>query len=402
MSKLLPRIAIVVPALTTSGGVPAAGEFLYDTIKKSGKYKPELISLAMSSRDNTSLRLISPRTWLRGVQIVGGAWHDKDYQHVGAKFVEFEFQRYQPRDQLTRLLNTYDLVQIVAGTPAWALIAKHVKPPVLLHVATLTHVERRMKLANGRGPKGMWQRVMTHAVSQLDFSALECAEVVFVMNHWMQKLLTERLGPSKVILAPPGVDTAFFTRLEGSSDKKYILSVGRFADPRKNVKLLFRAYKKLLEADPDAPKLVLAGKTGPTTDDLNFAQSLGIAERLEIKLEVSLSELADLYRRACFFVLSSDEEGLGIVILEAMASGLPVISTQSGGPEVTVTDGLTGYLTPLNDENALAARMFELTTNDLLRQSMGKEAHEQAERHFSHEATGRPFLEQYSRLLEEV
>lgn len=400
MSKLLPRIAIVVPALTTSGGVPAAGEFLYDTIEKSGKYKPELISLAMSSKDNASLRVLSPKTWFRGVQVVNGIWHDKNYQHIGAELVELESQRYKPRNPLTQLLNTYDLVQIVAGTPAWALTAKHVKPPVLLHVATLTHVERRMKLANGRGPKGMWQRVMTHAVSQFDFSALEYTEAVFVMNHWMQRLLTERLGSSKVILAPPGVDTAFFTPLEGSSDKKYILSVGRFADPRKNVRLLFRAYKKLLEAYPDAPKLVLAGKTGPTVDDLNFAQSLGIAGRIEIKLEVSLSELADLYRHACCFVLSSDEEGLGIVILEAMASGLPVISTQSGGPEVTVIDGLTGYLTPLNDETTLATKMHELSTNDVLRQTMGKEARKQAEGSFSQDATSRPFLNLYSALLE--
>lgn len=402
MAESLPRIAIVVPALTTSGGVPAAGEFLYESIKRSGKYIPEFISLATSSRDDTSLRFISPRTWFRGVQIVGGEWHGKDYQHVGAKFVEFEFQRYQPRDQLTRLLNTYDLVQIVAGTPAWALIAKHVKPPVLLHVATLTHVERRMKLANSRGLKGMWQRLMTHIVSKLDLAALEYIEAVFVMNHWMQRLLAERLGPSKVIFAPPGVDTAFFTPLEGSSNSKYILSVGRFADPRKNVQLLIRAYKKLLEACPDAPTLVLAGKTGPTADDLKFAESLGIARRLEIKLEVSLSELADLYRHACFFVLSSDEEGLGIVILEAMASGLPVISTQSGGPEVTVTDGLTGYLTPLDDATALATKMNELITNDAVRRSMGVEARKQAERCFSQEATGQPFLKQYSKFLEKA
>ena len=63
-------------------------------------------------------------------------------------------------------------------------------------------------------------------------------------------------------------------------------------------------------------------------------------------------ELVELYRGAALLALSSDEEGLGLVILEAMASGIPVVSTACGGPQTSVVDGETGFLTPVGDAAA--------------------------------------------------
>ena len=60
------------------------------------------------------------------------------------------------------------------------------------------------------------------------------------------------------------------------------------------------------------------------------------------------------------FLLSSNEEGLGLVIGEAMAAGLPVVSTRCGGPETFVVEGVTGYLTPVGDAQAMALKIAEL------------------------------------------
>ncbi len=111
------------------------------------------------------------------------------------------------------------------------------------------------------------------------------------------------------------------------------------------------------------------------------------------------AELADLYRHAMFFVLPSDEEGIGIVLLEAMASGLPVVSTCCGGPETAVLDGETGFLTPVGDAQALADAMQHLLDNPALRRRMGQAGRRIAEERFSLDVTGKVFLRKYDELL---
>ena len=97
--------------------------------------------------------------------------------------------------------------------------------------------------------------------------------------------------------------------------------------------------------------------------------------------------------------MPSDEEGLGIVILEAMATGLAVVSTASGGPEVAVTDGETGFLTPVGDQEALKSAMLKLIDDPVLRDRFGAAGRRVAEARFSLESTGAVFLQEYDKLL---
>ena len=120
--------------------------------------------------------------------------------------------------------------------------------------------------------------------------------------------------------------------------------------------------------------------------------SLGISDYVKFRQNVLVEELARLYQGASLFVLSSDEEGLGIVILEAMASGLPVVSTRCGGPETAVVEGETGYLTPVGDARALADAMQHLLSHPELRQRLGRAGRQCVEERFSIEAAGKVYL----------
>ena len=110
-------------------------------------------------------------------------------------------------------------------------------------------------------------------------------------------------------------------------------------------------------------------------------------------------ELARLYREVVVFVLSSDEEGLGIVILEAMASGLPVVSTDCGGPGTAIVEGKTGFLTPVGDADALAEAMQRFLDDSSLCQHMGRAGRRVAGEQFSLAVTGKVYLDHYDRLL---
>ena len=393
-----PRIALIVPDLVSDGGLPSVTLFLLRIIEASGMFQADIVSVASSARDPTSVRLLSPPSWFRGVRAVDGVWQGRPYRHFGARLTEFEFQRYRPRRILTRALNEYDLVQVIGGSPAWGLIARDIRPPVLLLAATLSRLERSTRLSKERGLMGLWRRAMTSITERLDLKAIRSASTIYVINLSMLSRLREAGTKSQVLFAPPGVDTELF-RPSLNRKGDFILSVARFNDMRKNVRLLFSAYHLLRSRIPDAPRLILAGKHGPTRDDWNVAVSLGIADQVEVREGLPADDLAQLYRNAVLFVLPSDEEGLGIVLLEAMASGTPVVSTRCGGPETVIVHGETGFLTPVGDAQVLATQMQQLLESPQLRRDMGAAGRRTIEARFSLDVAGRAFLDKYTEIL---
>jgi glycosyltransferase involved in cell wall biosynthesis len=134
-----------------------------------------------------------------------------------------------------------------------------------------------------------------------------------------------------------------------------ILTVGRFK-AQKNHPLLIRAFKKLL-AIRDARLLMLgAGDLFEATE--NFAREMGVAGK--VIMPGAVSDPTPYYRSADLFVLSSDYEGFGNVIVEALACGLPVVSTDcKSGPAEILDDGRYGRLVPVGDAEALACAIDE-------------------------------------------
>ena len=107
------------------------------------------------------------------------------FTHVGASFGEFEFRRYAPRPALEALIQDCDLIQVVAGVPAWAWPVIGLGKPVALQVATLARVEREKRLSLEHFPMREWRRGMTHLTTRLDNAALRSVDAVLVENQWM-------------------------------------------------------------------------------------------------------------------------------------------------------------------------------------------------------------------------
>ena len=129
------------------------------------------------------------------------------------------------------------------------------------------------------------------------------------------------------------------------------------------------------------------------------AETLGIRDHVEMHTDVPEDQLAALYRNAQLFVLSSNEEGLGLVLAEAMASGTPVVSTDCGGPSTLIEDGQTGFLVPTGDAEALADRMAHVLTHPEKAWTLGQAGRERVEAEFSVEAAGERFLQVYDELV---
>ena len=125
---------------------------------------------------------------------------------------------------------------------------------------------------------------------------------------------------------------------------------------------------------------------------------LGVRDRVEYVASPSREELVRLYQEASVFALPSDEEGLGMVILEATSCAVPVVSTRSGGPDGIITDGEDGFLVPLDDAAAMAGRLQSLLENPSLNIAMGSKARATIEARHDERVAGAVFVEMWDRL----
>ncbi len=395
-------LAIVVPSLTEGGGVPAVAQFVVAAALRSGRFIPQLVSLSVSRADPCSVRLLHPGSWLRGPQISRGCWEGLPYTHVGVMGGEFEFQRYRPRKALTKTLGSADIIQVVSGSPAWACPVLGLGKPVALQVATLTRVERRRRDSGSVGIVGRWRKAMTALTARFDERALRRVDAIQVENPWMLEHASRVNASRKVDLryVPPGIDSRRFRPVHprplGRDD--YILCVGRLSDPRKNAELLLEAYAYLPEPLRARVRLVMAGASAPPPAFWERADGYGVRERVEYVARPSPEELLELYQRACVFALPSDEEGLGVVVLEAMACAVPVVATRSGGPDGIIEDGMDGYLVPRDDAAAMAARLQVLIDDPRHNITMGLRARSTIEHRYDELVAGNVFLEMWEAL----
>lgn len=341
-SPLPQRTAVVTQGFGTSGGIQSSARWLVETLRGSG-ISTTVFDLANSRRDPASNRLAAPSTWHRR-PLLQPDGNDPDLVRVGARAVELEPARYLPRAELSSALGTFDTVQVVAGGPALALAAISSRRPVVLQFATRVALERAPQYRGNYGPTAMHRRLMTAVVSRMELRAVREADAVLVMNATMARFARAIRGDG-VHLIPPGVDADLFTPSNtGWTAKGSILSVCRLNDPRKGLDRLLRAYALVRAAAPTAPSLVLAGLGTPPRHLERLSASLGIAEHVTFMPNVPASELPSLYRKASVYWQASHEEGFGLSVIEAMASGLPVVATATDGARETIIDGTTGWL----------------------------------------------------------
>lgn len=403
MTARKPCIGLVVPALEQGGGVPSVAEFVCQALERSSTFEYRLISLSVSARDDISVSLTQFSSWLRGVCTRNEVWRGRPFTRVGAFLSELEFQRYQPRTKLAEILADCDLIQVVCGSPAWANAVIGLGKPVALQVATRARVERRRRDAQPRSVAAWWRKAMTAITDRLDDRALQAVDAIQLENLWMldyARHINRQRNDIDIRYAPPGVDARLFHPLAERefANPPYILCVGRLDDPRKNISLLLDAFCQL-PANLSFVQLVTAGSAPPPPAYWARATSLGLQDRVRHVARPATDELVRLYQRALVFALPSDEEGLGVVILEAMACGVPVVVTRCGGPDGIITDGQDGFLVPLDDAATMAERLTRLCLDTALNRRLGRQARATIEARYAEEVTGMAFLDTWEQLL---
>jgi D-inositol-3-phosphate glycosyltransferase len=192
---------------------------------------------------------------------------------------------------------------------------------------------------------------------------------------------------------------------------KRILYVGRF-DPRKGIETLVRAAGDRRVRQHQNLKLIIAGGSTPgATDGKERERIEGIVRELNLQ-DITLftgrvehHDLAYYYAAADVCVVPSHYEPFGLVAIEAMASGTPVVASDVGGLKFTVVDELTGLLAPPQDESAFAGAIDLILSDASWRKQLSENARQRVESRFSWDGVAsqldRRYLSELSQLHQE-
>lgn len=244
---------------------------------------------------------------------------------------------------------------------------------------------------------------------------LEKANCVFATSPEEEKTLRSLVSTNgKIAMIPCGTDTSNF-RLMSKTDArqqlnlngsaKIVLYVGRF-DRRKGIETLVRAYSKLKEQGIENLKLVIVGGTSPQmVDAIEKARIEKIIDELGLKSEVIFAgrighDVLPLYYTAAdVCVIPSHYEPFGLVAIEAMACGTPVVASDVGGLRFTIIPEETGLLVPALDIEAFANGIHRILFDQVWAAKMRSQAAANVHQRFTWESVAIQISELYRRVL---
>lgn len=218
----------------------------------------------------------------------------------------------------------------------------------------------------------------------------------------------QRVSKKKIRVVPWGLDPQLEALLGASEQSplpdnfprgRVILSVGRWtaAERYKGMDTLITALPRLLIRWPEL-QLALVGSGDDRAWLEGLTEKSGVRRHVHFLSGLTSSELAAAYAAAEIFALPSRAEGFGLVYLEAMARGKPVIAGAHGGAPEVVQDGTTGYLVPHGDAVQLATSIETLLANPEMAKEMGTRGRKRVDQHFRFNV----FAKAFKKILREL
>lgn len=195
---------------------------------------------------------------------------------------------------------------------------------------------------------------------------------IVISKFWKDLLINNGISPNKVVLCRIGVKLPKIEKTNSfSKDIKNIVSVGRLVD-KKGFDDLIIAFAKLSPTNPNL-RLKIVGDGPNRKHLLSLTKTFGLADKIEFSGSLAHAEVLKIISSADLFVLASktarngDMEGIPVVLMEAMASYVPVISTSHSGIPELINDKVTGLIASENSPNQLANIIsFAIAQTELL------------------------------------
>jgi D-inositol-3-phosphate glycosyltransferase len=405
-------ISVHTSPVATLGGKDAGGMNVY--VRELARQMAVLgvdVDIFTRRSDETTPDVLTLGERVRVISITAGPSAPLDKDQLFDLLPEFtnEVALFSLRDGVR-----YDVVHSHYWLSGWAahLLRRYWDAPIVHTYHTLAHLKNRVA---GDGRREPALRV------QIERRLLELVDNVVAPNPDERADMVWRLGANnaRICTVPPGIDLDLFfprdaesaRRRLGLPENPLVLFVGR-VDPVKGIDTLLDAFRMLRRAHWEdlPPKLVFIGGTlNPQGGHARFgadlepvaqrAAELGIAGDILFRGSAPQDVLPDYYSAATVCAVPSRYESFGLVAVEAMACGLPVVASRAGGLKFTVEEEISGLLVPPDDPDALADALRRVIADRALRASLQVGAR-QASIRFSWQSIGPAMLHLYERLAD--
>ncbi|RKU35777.1 glycosyltransferase family 4 protein [Candidatus Poribacteria bacterium] len=261
-----------------------------------------------------------------------------------------------------------DIVQVFFGIPAGGgayLLRKRHNVPYLVFLGG-RDVPRR----NPDPPYYRWLYLLLKPVIR---SIWNNASAVVACSDGLRELAQETAPDVKMSVIPDGLDLSRFkpSPREPDPESVRILTIGRLI-PRKGFQFLIRALPQIVENAAHDFEIEIVGDGPYQKELLKLAADLDVTEHIRFAGAVPYSELPGKYRDADIFILPSLAEGMPLVVLEAMGTGLPIVASRVQGIEELVAEDVNGALFDPGDADGLARCLVKLINAGKRRVEMGK------------------------------
>lgn len=268
----------------------------------------------------------------------------------------------------------------------------HIQEPLLpvLGPLALAHPTAARKVVTLHSAEPLAQRVYRWT-RPLVRRLLSRTDAVICASEVSRDIATPIL-PAQIQIIPPCLDLSPFRDVERSPQPQTIVFVGR-DEPRKGLPILLRAIQQLPHA-----QLIVAGPTRPETRQLANQLAPGRVQLLGYIPHDKLPAL--LSRASCAAFPALGGEALGLVLVEAMAAGLPVVASDIPGYRIATDNGNAALLSPPGDADALARQLNRLFSLPDLQHDLAARGHSAAQR-FDAPVVARQHLDLYQALLED-
>lgn len=375
------KIAIVTQDPINRGGVLRLVRYIYDRVIANGD-EPTVLHYASFKRwPGLSASMLNP---MLGKVVLKPRKKRYEFEGmnavaIGAMFPELEPNRLATNELWHHELKKYDKVILVTGSAHTGFMLAQEGVRFTAWVSSIVDADRKERLKRDKSIPATLERTMIRAIKTKELGVLRSCSRILAVSDDAANSIKQLDSALAVEVYPFPIDTQRFSPDPDTKIQPYLSFVGRADDPRKDFRLFLRTLIRVREIMPNVSADVVSREPSWFYREEEWRT---LAGNVRFHTAISDEKLVSIHREAAAMIITSEQEGLSIAGLEAMACGTPVISTRCGGPEMFVKHGINGYLCE-HDPEDLGQKALHLLMDSKTREEFSRVSHKTVIKDFS-------------------